>query len=121
MGWEDDTPLDGVYWCGYDRSSPYRINVARWLDRSESRSWGFAVYRKREVHVYAPRSCSDSDLIETISHEVAHLRKPRYQDKRLEEKKAAFAAADTKLSFEIMQSVRCGVAKKKGGKKKGCK
>ena len=106
-GWDsiDDEELKTAYWEGYDGGRYFRQNVGRWLKNNKRKCWGFAEYGTKSIHIWVADYCSMKELIELIAHESSHLRKPRFKDKREEEKKASLVERDAGLAYDIASSI----------------
>lgn len=106
MDWDkmpDD--VNKAYWSGHDGSRPYRKNIGRWLKNPPS-CWGWAEYRAKKIHVwFTGKKVDKAQFMGLIVHELAHLRKPRYKNKALEEKKAAICGKDAVVAYGIMNDL----------------
>ena len=95
LGWPlDREPGPRDYWLGHNGSRPYRQNVRRWLANPKKRAWGWAEYCTKSIHLWVGEGCEEVELLGVIAHELAHLRRPRFKDNALEERKAAVQGRD---------------------------
>jgi len=103
MYW-DKMPEDvnKAYWSGHDGLKPYRKNIGKWL-KNPPTCWAWAEYATKNIHIWLSSGKVDkAQLMGLLVHELAHLRKPRYKDKALEEKKAAVCGRDAVTAYNLM-------------------
>lgn len=82
-----------------------RRKIKKFIQNTTITSWGFAIYSEKSIHLWFSENCSQEDMIKTIAHELAHLRKPRPKNKRQEELKAAMTGRDARKAYQIMNDI----------------
>jgi len=95
---------DKDYWSGYNGSKPFRINIKKWLTSTNYKCWGWVEYKTKTVHLWIDNDCGMDELVSTIAHEVAHLNKPRFKDKKEEEKKANKYAEVANMAYNFAKT-----------------
>ena len=75
------------YWVGHNGKRGYRLRIDKWLER-DTKVWGWAEYKKKEIHLYASPDADIFEIIATLAHEIGHFQRPRYPFGHDEEKKA---------------------------------
>ncbi|MEN6464516.1 MAG: hypothetical protein ABFD62_04980 [Syntrophaceae bacterium] len=75
------------FWVGHNGKRGFRIRIDKWLARKE-KVWGWANYKKRELHIYVAADADIFEVIALLSHELGHFQRPRYPFGHDEERKA---------------------------------
>lgn len=93
------------YWEYYIGGRKKTIELSAWLKDKNTTYWGWARYSGKEIHLWYNENCTMLDLMRLLAHEKAHLRKPRYKNKRFEEKKAFDVADDAEFAYTMAQKL----------------
>lgn len=75
-------------------------------ERRTSRCFGFANFGEQRIEIWHAKNVSPGRLVQMIAHELAHLRRPRFRDKRKEEIKAGDYGQVAFTAYKIMRQLR---------------
>lgn len=109
IGQEDLSDADAKthFWVGHNGRRGYRIRVDRWLAQN-TKVWGWANYRQREIHVYVAPDADVYEVIEVLAHEIGHFQRPRYPFGHDEERKAENYRKVTKTAISMARRLAEG-------------
>lgn len=94
-----DDELKKERWTGYSGGRKFNISVWKWLNNHELKCWGYANCKTKTIHLWVDKDCKTDELIQLLAHEFAHLRQPKFKDKR-EEIKACRSGDDAMFAYQ---------------------